>query len=212
MGINISGVIIKKDFNQNISELQKLLGETLKETKKAKWEDYEPIMPKDGEVVVYSKNGASIVISNDHNVDLAFKLPLENDWVIYSANETAMAFNLISNINGETERDTYLQQGAFTQEGPNVFQLTEEDDIVHDGIFKIQNDWLGGTDDGDEVTVYSYKSQDKPTASPVKTEVKSNGTRPKPKSYSMPDDKDDSVLLLGIVTVVIIIFIIVIMI
>lgn len=172
MGFNISGSVVKADISNALDELSEVFDAELEFDKEVPIDDYISYVPAEDEVVIAVQNGATLLIYDGfHRVDRALQLQnkFNHDISSYIASETSMAFIFEHQREGKQYTDNYLFESEFIQEGPNLLELTEESDVVWDGIFTLIHEWTGIQGYGNDLMAKLYKLKEK--AKVAKTET-----------------------------------------
>lgn len=168
MGMNIIGVLFKAPIENEEEFIESLFSRTITESTKATWEDGQGGLPRGEYVLVYQKNGATnIYFENTPNFSKPpfYKLLDENQGVVFACGETAMTFVFEFYENGTVQEDSYVFEAELIQEGKNRLNLTEEDDVIHDGLFVLQDEYMGGTHADDLITIYMLSGSNVPERS-----------------------------------------------
>ena len=120
MGFNISGLAIKKNYEQEFDKLQQELGWNLEKQSEIDFETASSNWTEDGVCNVYfSENGTLIFIGMDMCTD---SFPLKNDNTLtFALSETSMAFNINYCENGIEKRSIMeVNEDRMTDEGKKL--------------------------------------------------------------------------------------------
>jgi hypothetical protein len=140
MGLNISGIVIDKNYSNNIAELESVIGEKLLFEKKVMFEETCESFKEDGYCDIYfSKKGTFILLTMEKG---GFEFHAKNQDVFsFVLSEMTMAFCVNYVKNGENIRTIIEQEDEITEnEGvPFDFEKSEEDksELIYHLIEKV---------------------------------------------------------------------------
>jgi hypothetical protein len=163
MGMNLLCLVAQAEKVDLIKHIEEVFEIKLSYAEKAEWIDYDGGVYDDDKIIIYSNNNATLVyLSNNFfhsDLEHAYRSILRrvNKGCAFFASETSMAFGL---LHGEHKRviaeDYYLFEEKFTQKGPNLLQLGEDNDIIWDGIFPTITAYVGEMEEETLVEVYHF--------------------------------------------------------
>ncbi len=170
MGINISGVMFKssvedeKKFLQDVFIMANVDGH-----EQTTWSSIQAHGTRSREdrkkcIAIYQKGGATIIYFDlldyqySENVgDIYCREILKRDGgMSFTCSETAMDFRFTFYPEGKRERMTitYPETGSRRIKGKNNLNLPRGGDPIFDGLFVLQDEYVGGYEDDDVVNLY----------------------------------------------------------
>ena len=180
MGLNISGLVIDKNYENNLTELETIIGEKLVFEKELTFEETLENWKEDTYCDIYfSKNGTLVILSMEIG---GFEFYADNQTAFsFVLSEMTMMFVVNYTKNGELLR--YIMESDEMNEDKGVpldFEKNSEDD-VYELIYHLLEKTLGESfDDIDlEARCYRYSFKEKTNNSSInKTNTLRNEKKP----------------------------------
>lgn len=174
MGLNISGLVIDKNYENNISELESILGQKLVFEKEVSFEEALENWKEDTYCDIYfTENGTFILLSMELG---GFDFYAKNQTAFsFVLSEMTMLFTVNYTQNDQLLRSIMISEEGLEYEGEPFDFEEEEDEDKSTLIYQLLENTLGESfDDIDlEATCYRYTFSDQKKAGHVLKKEKS---------------------------------------
>lgn len=164
MGLNIIGQFLEQPY-LDLEELGNRLDIELKESRRSTWEDAQAESLYGNEIMVLLKDGKALLYYDfdlqEECAEELEQLALESIQALsFGASETSMTF-LFNwyQFRHDLGEDVYTFEGDFQTYGKNRLGLSEEDDMIFDGLFPYLTKEMDLTDETICV-FYRWESKD----------------------------------------------------
>lgn len=142
MGLNISGIVIDKNYSDNLSELESIIGEKLLFEKEVIFEDTCDSFKEDGYCdIFFSKKGTFVLLTMEKG---GFEFYAKNQNVFsFVLSEMTMTFCINYVKNGENIRTIMEAEGEVMENEGVPFEFEKEEDDKAEIIYHLIEKTLG---------------------------------------------------------------------
>jgi len=170
MGLNISGIVIDKNYSENISELESIIGEKLVFQKEVMFEDTCESFKEDGYCDIYfSKKGTFVLLTMEKG---GFEFCAKNQDVFsFVLSEMTMTFCINYVKNGENIRTIMEAEDEIMENEGVPFEFEKDENDNSEIIYHLIEKTLGESFHEIELDAkclrYTFK-QEKQNTEPIK--------------------------------------------
>jgi len=165
MGLNISGIVIDKNYSDNLTELESIIGETLLFEKEVMFEETCESFKEDGYCDIYfSKKGTFVLLTMEKGgLDYYAK---NQDVFSFVLSEMTMTFCINYVKNGNLLRTIMEAEDEILENEGTPFEFEKDEDDNSEIIYHLIEKTLGESFDEIELDAkclrYSFKQIEKP--------------------------------------------------